>query len=487
MKSNTTCIYLASLFFLSSFFFSSCEGDLSPMVYDQISPSNFYKTRADVDAAVIGIYAELGAEVIEPVIMGEWGTDEYRNNSGGSESINAFDWKVNTNSGMYFRWVPAVTRAGAVLEIIRDLDFLQENDKLHFMAELRTARAIFMFDLLRWYGPCPVILDRENLLYPDNNYKPPRPHLETDEGKAFYQDYVDFIEMELSEAAEALSAEASEFGRFDRGTALTLLLKLHMHQRNWSAAESVSSRIIDLDKYELNADYNTIWTIQNEQNKEIIWAIPRTSNIYGQQFRARTLKTEYDITDESKWNMDKIRFDFLDGFDAGDQRKMNIIDEFVNKKGDTIDMRDETKAFYGAFCLKYDRDPDARENSGIDVINLRYADVLMCRAEALNELYGPTQEAVGLINQVRARAGLEEVDQSGFDQDSFRAHILMERGWEFWMEGMRRDDLIRHGKYISYAQDRGAFLAKDFHVLYPIPERAYIENEHIAQNPGYDF
>ena len=185
--------------------------------------------------------------------------------------------------------------------------------------------------------------------------------------------------------------------------------------------------------------------------------------------------------------MDKIRFDFLDGFDAGDQRKMNIIDEFVNKKGDTIDMRDETKAFYGAFCLKYDRDPDARENSGIDVINLRYADVLMCRAEALNELYGPTQEAVGLINQVRARAGLEEVDQSGFDQESFRAHILMERGWEFWMEGMRRDDLIRHGKYISYAQDRGAFLAKDFHVLYPIPERAYIENEHIVQNPGYDF
>jgi starch-binding outer membrane protein, SusD/RagB family len=55
------------------------------------------------------------------------------------------------------------------------------------------------------------------------------------------------------------------------------------------------------------------------------------------------------------------------------------------------------------------------------------------------------------------------------------------------MEGLRRDDLIRHDKYISFAQARGAVLAKDYHVLYPIPQSAIFENENIKQNPGYVF
>jgi starch-binding outer membrane protein, SusD/RagB family len=173
---------------------------------------------------------------------------------------------------------------------------------------------------------------------------------------------------------------------------------------------------MDLNEYTLVDDYNSIWSIGNQRNKEIIMAIPRTSNTLGQTFRTRTLKTEYNTSDETKWNMDKVRFEFLDTFDPGDVRKINIIDKFENRNGKVIDMRDESLGFYGAFSLKYDRDPDARQNSGIDVIYLRYADVLLSRAEALNELYGPNEEAISLVNAIRTRAGLAPIQQENFDK-----------------------------------------------------------------------
>ena len=108
--------------------------------------------------------------------------------------------------------------------------------------------------------------------------------------------------------------------------------------------------------------------------------------------------------------------------------------------------------------------------SGIDVIYLRYADVILCRAEALNEISGPNQESIDLINQIRKRAGLSNILVSDFSsQGELRDHILAERGWEFYMEGLRREDLIRHNKYIERARVRTPS-AQDFHNLYPIPK-----------------
>jgi len=150
-------------------------------------------------------------------------------------------------------------------------------------------------------------------------------------------------------------------------------------------------------------------------------------------------------------------------------------------------MRTEGTDFYGGFNLKYDQDPDAVMMNGIDVIYLRYADVILCRAEALNETLGPNQESIDLINQIRNRAGLSDILLSNFhSKDELNEHILAERGWEFYMEGLRREDLIRHNKYIERAGERTASV-QEFHILYPIPKIAYYENHSIAQNPGYDF
>jgi hypothetical protein len=78
---------------------------------------------------------------------------------------------------------------------------------------------------------------------------------------------------------------------------------------------------------------------------------------------------------------------------------------------------------------------------------LRYADVLLSRAEALNNLSGPTQECIDLINQVRERSNATPLVLSNYTKETLSNAILQERGWEFFYEGKRRADLIRFNKY----------------------------------------
>jgi hypothetical protein len=84
---------------------------------------------------------------------------------------------------------------------------------------------------------------------------------------------------------------------------------------------------------------------------------------------------------------------------------------------------------------------------GHSVDLLRYADVLLSRAEALNELTGPATESISLINEVKGRSHAKQLDLANYNQSSLRDAILQERGWEFFYEGKRRQDLIRMGKY----------------------------------------
>ncbi|HTI58614.1 RagB/SusD family nutrient uptake outer membrane protein, partial [Mucilaginibacter sp.] len=127
-------------------------------------------------------------------------------------------------------------------------------------------------------------------------------------------------------------------------------------------------------------------------------------------------------------------------------------------------------------------------NGGADVPIIRYADILLTRAEALNELNGPTVECFTLINQVRSRAGIAPLTLvDAPTQDAFRDAILRERGWEFVGEGKRREDMIRQGKFLSSALARGisANNVTAGKVLFPIPQSEIDANKLCVQNPGY--
>jgi hypothetical protein len=117
---------------------------------------------------------------------------------------------------------------------------------------------------------------------------------------------------------------------------------------------------------------------------------------------------------------------------------------------------------------------------------LRYADVLLMEAEALNEL-GRTSEAEIPLNQVRKRAGLENI-QSGLSKEAFREKVLAERRIELAFEGHRWFDLIRigNGEYaINFFHSIGRINASQKHLLLPIPQRERDANPNLTQNPGY--
>ena len=98
-----------------------------------------------------------------------------------------------------------------------------------------------------------------------------------------------------------------------------------------------------------------------------------------------------------------------------------------------------------------------------------------------------TQEAIDLLNQVRTRAKLDAYSMSDIKNvQDFLDKVLEERGHEFWWEGVRRADLIRHGKYIQSAIDRGSTTTKPEFVLFPLPQSVINEGKGIIiQNPGY--
>ena len=144
------------------------------------------------------------------------------------------------------------------------------------------------------------------------------------------------------------------------------------------------------------------------------------------------------------------------------------------------------KALDNVRSFKYWPDPNAvGEAMGNDIVYIRYADILLSRAEALNELSGPTQEAIDLINAVRQRANAATLTLASYPtKEGLRDFLLAERGREFYSEGLRREDLIRHGKFISSARSRG-YSAKDHQVLYPIPLQQIDANPNLEQNDGY--
>lgn len=174
-------------------------------------------------------------------------------------------------------------------------------------------------------------------------------------------------------------------------------------------------------------------------------------------------------------------WDFYDTFDDNDVRKQVILCEYDTKDGH----KDRNSGMPGAIPLKFtDTEyPDFGCLKAQPII--RYAEVLLSFAEAENELNGPTAAAVSAVKQVMDRAGLEIPASATASKEAFRDYLLLERGHELFGEGERRTDLIRFGKFIESARERGHD-AKDHQVLFPIPSSIIIEGDGIIeQNPGY--
>ena len=519
-----------TIFVLLSTILGGCEGKLEPEIYDKLTGENFPKTEDDAKSLVYSVYYQFRA--------GEWNRYNCANNSmlvqglfctdeftchwtGYHDTPFNFLWQPDQFpfSDVYYAFVPAVTTATSAIAQLRKMgDVLKPEVLERYIAELKVARAYFMFALFNLYGPVYVVTDEAEALDMDNFEYKPRPTNEK---------MVELIEADLTDEIISIlpgQCEGDEYGRMDQGAAQMCKLKLYLHEKRWQDVIDCADNIKKLG-YGLEPVYKDIWDIDNEQNNEIIFPLVCKPSPEGvaNNFRAHVLPADWKSPNglpSQGWNGYKVPWEFYDTFDPEDTRLETLHRYYINSSGNVVDIRGQkfnsngtpvledgkpvyAPIFYGALPLKYSEDPAGTDvNQGVDYVIYRYADVLLAKAEAINELSGPTQEAIDLINEVRGRAFPGRIDKllklADFagDKDKLRSAILDERGWELYFEGNRREDLIRHGKFVEYANKTNKFavkgftgkdLAKPYHVLYPIPNKAIVaSNGILKQNEGYN-
>ena len=471
---------------------SSCEDGLEPQVYDSISLENFPTNEGDVKTAVTAIYHDLrndqayGFNEGCRLTNGMSVTDEFDCNWGWVDQTDfLIDSETNFVSIFYNRMLPTVTKITRTIEVIKEAPVGDET-KLQNISQLRCIRALIAFDLYDMYGPVPIITDPQYAVDPQKakSYLPARPSKE---------EYLSYLTTELQDVIKVLpvSYEASDYGRMTKGVAMTVLLKLYMHEKSWQKAADTSKEIMDLGYYELQTNFTDIWDPKNEQNKEIIWGISNILGQYSNWYLCFVLPSDYVSQQNiplTRWSGFRMPWAVWDTFEENDKRRNAFVRWYYNGT-EIIDGRVVNGNGHmqkGSLPMKYPENPETDgSGSSTDLVQYRYADVLLYRAEALNEVLGPTQESIDIVNALRSRAGVDPINLSDFDKDSFRDRILQERQWELCFEGWRRQDLIRHGKLISNAHDREKIYAEEKHVLFPIPQTAINENSNIQQNPGF--
>lgn len=484
------CIVSLGLFLTSCF-------DLEYENFEKINSENFPQSEADLEAATIGVYHTLGKSFIMAGLdysgwtLNELPTDELNTSWGHVwEQAERFLWTPNNTSAenVYTLYQQGITKATRIMDAF-EKSSVDEAKKEKYIAELRVLRVLYARLLYSMFGAVPIVTDPAvaNDVYTE--WKPERPTRE---------EYVAFMEKELLAACPVLekTVPAEEWGRLSRGAALTLLMKVYLNEKDWTNAAETAEKVMELGVYDLLPVYKDVFAIENESasNKEVIFPIQRiTSNIdYAWSYFACVLpasplyKSKLGNAMEI-WGGLKMPWAFYDKYEATDARLETIIRYYTDTDGNEVDFRTvEHPKATGAAPMKYSEDPDHRgARQGNDFVMFRYADVLLSRAEALNELNGPTAECVELINRIRRRAHVAEIEAADYSKETLRDFILDERGRELYCEGHRRDDLIRHGKYIRQAVDDG-FDARDYHVLYPIPQAIMNENPNLQQNPGYE-
>jgi len=472
--------------------FTACEDYLKENPPGELAPESFLATQEGVEGVLNSAYVQYKFNYSQHNLLTQ--SFEYPGDimyeTGGGMNIN-FVRMAN------FQWTSSSSDANAVwntkYESIRDANIVidnldnieDENTRAALLAEARYIRAIDYVYLYDNFGPVPLrtsALDEPNL---------PR---------ATEEEFQSFVISELEAAAAGLPNPGTEvYGKGTKGAALAFLTRFYMTIKEWQKGAETAKRVMDLGYYELFPSYHDLFKVENEHdknpnNKEMIAVSVCThTHPYGNKIPTVALPPGFWYTDEipefkaegiANWAANFRFYDwFIETFDKEkDDRFSLIFGSYVNNKGVVVDL---TTQAHNYRTLKYFDNMAEGASHGADFPMFRYADILMLRAEALNEINGPNAECISLINQVRIRAGVDEINADDFTKESLRDFILEERGREFYYEALRRSDLIRHGKLIERALDRGIANAADYHNRYPIPQAEMDANPNMEQNPGY--
>jgi hypothetical protein len=401
--------------------------------------------------------------------------------------------------------------------------------KQKLTAEIKILRAYFYFLAIDGWGSVPFSIDAADKSYP----------FQKDRAFVF-----SFIEQEIKDNIEYLdeAPNAFNYGRITRGVANTILAKMYLNAKEWTGtemwaeAEAACLAVINPGHYSIADNYRDNFRVRNEGSRENIFVIPYSTTYTTSDHNdfviyimtlAPAQSAQFNIS-TTCWDGFICQPDFFTSYDEADTRRADswlsgqqylpggaklqmtemvdgaevsvdfILDPLMGFDKSAADINAEYSkgaAFFsnprgkmdGAKVGKWEYQTDGlltgdQVSMDNDFALFRYADVLYMYAEALLRKNGDASAAIAIpdFEKIRTRAGMAPFTSATLTLDA----LLAERGHELCLEGWRRQDLIRFGKFSDPWWAKPS--ASPSHAkLYPIPREARGNNPNLEQNPGY--
>jgi hypothetical protein len=477
MKINKLIISSSGILLLT-FMLSACKKSFVDLTPQGIVPvSTYYTTEIDIKTALNGTYNSLRPIYNEQYGFGEIPSDNAQTYGesevayGEEEKLN---WTANSTNlqNAWARFYTTIAYANIVLGHVNTPPMTQEN-RDSYTGQAKFLRALMYFNLVRMYGGVPLVLTEitsEEQAYTYN--------------RATAAEVYAQIEKDLTEAAAVLPASytGSNIGRATSIAANALLGKVYLYENKDPQAEAILATVAATAGTLL--PYDQIFGLGKDNNREIIFSVQYLGggfgegNTFASGFVPQTSGTTIIGVSGGSSNIGTPSL--YNAFEAGDLRLNTAVGVFTS--GSLV--------YYYAKKFIYPTVAAGAEGDN-DWPVLRYADVILMYAEALNE-NGKTDDALTQLSLVRTRSGLAA--KSGLTQDDTRTAIRNERRVELCYEGERWFDLIRWNIMVPVMQAYKANYTPANGVignvvatlgLYPIPAREISLNPKLTQNPGY--
>jgi len=485
MNMRTKYIYLL---LATTVAFTACKKSF----LEQVPPStatteNFYKTADDFKNALNANYGSLqsGGVFGNAYVFGDIPSD---NNvpvaSGSVTDQDEFDrfYIKTTNPFVAARWndsYKSISRSNAILDRIGPIA-MSDSLKKRFTGEALFLRALVYFNLVRSFGDVPLVV--KEITNANQAYEYTR-----DPAANIYTQIE--TDLKTAEASLPVSYTGADVGRATSGAAKALLGKVLLTQRKFPEAAAKLKEVISSGTYGLLDKYADVFDVAKKNNKESVFDVQyKSGGVKEGNSLPNTFAPENSGNAVVMFGGDgnnQPTPDMENAYEAGDVRKdFSMATSYKNASGATV-------SYY--FVKKYFDVPAVKNDNGNNFPVIRYADVVLMYAEALNEVgYQAGGEAFTYLNSVRKRAGLGDKTSANVpDQAAFRLAMENERRVELAFEGHRWYDLVRTNRAITVLNSKKAQirLVADLtsdNLVIPIPQSQIdINKDKIKQNKGY--
>ncbi|ANH81683.1 hypothetical protein A8C56_12435 [Niabella ginsenosidivorans] len=501
-----TTKYIAIL--ITALLLTGCS--LKEKIFDSAISDNFIQSEDDAFFQLNGVYSffptfgSFKSNLPYQIIDG--GDDIAVNNA----TKRLFNERTISSSNIYFTsawssFFNTINNANALMETLGKLapGILSDSYKDRIMGELYFMRAFSYFYLVRLYGGVPIHMQS---VQGNSDFYPARNSVE---------EVYNFIFDDLKKASEKCipysQQPAREFGHATKGAAQAMLSLAYLTHANnldlkgqsgeskafYQLAENYADSVIQSNEYSLISNYADLWNVDLEKNayKEVIFAIQFTRDATAASASSRGSELAYYLQPTTRFN---ICGNPTDGAGGGTTRLQPWFVQMYKEGEYANDYRSEVSfltrwSYRGTtresvafpeitnsneiveqypYINKY-IDPkglQARNNEN-DLYIIRLSEVYLIKAEAENELNGPTDGAYAAFNMLRQRARLADGNlrttptdlQSGLSKQEFRLAVFNERGLELVGEGHRWFDAIR----MRYLDDKRTMEEYRYAEFYP--------------------